>query len=93
MALTYDQQLYYRRSSQDLGVPEGALNFKSDSFTGDGVTIVFILSHSPDQTNFTPIVIVNNVTQGTSQIVIVGTNLTFAVAPALNAIIQVNYQF
>ena len=93
MALTYDQQVYYRRVIQDFGIPEGAGNFKSDTFTGDGATTVFNLNHAPDVTNFTPIVLLNNAFQNGSQISIAGMTLTFITAPPNSSNIQCNYQY
>lgn len=93
MSLTYDQQLYFRKVTQDLGVPEGQANFKEDLFTGDGSTLAFTLTQTPDITNYTPVVLVNNAQQSGSQISISGTTLTFTAAPALNDVIEVNYQY
>lgn len=93
MSLTYDQQLYFRKVTQDLGVPEGQANFEEDIFTGDGSTLAFTLTQTPDVTNYTPVVLLNNTQQSGSQISISGTTLTFVTAPVLNTVIEVNYQY
>jgi len=93
MSLTYDQQTYYRRTNQDLGVPEGNLNFKSDSFTGDGVTTNFALSHTPDQTNYTPFASINDAMQNVSQFSISTSTLVFVTAPAFGLVVRCNYQY
>lgn len=93
MALTYDQQTYYRRTVQDLGVPEGASNFKSDTFTGNGATTAFTLSHAPDLTDYTPVILLNNGMQDTAQASISGTTLTFVTAPIGGSIVRCSYQY
>jgi hypothetical protein len=93
MSLTYDQQMYFRRSAGDLGSPEAPLNWKSDTFLGDGSTLVFTLSHTPDQTNYTPTVTVSGGLQNGEQFSIATATLTFVSAPSNNAPIEVNYQY
>lgn len=93
MALSFDQQTYFRRTTQDFGVPEGATNFKSDSFVGDGTTTNFNLSHAPDLTNYTPVILYGGAMQDTAQAVIVGSVLMFGVAPVFNGVVVCNYQY
>lgn len=93
MALSYDQQMYYRRTNQDLGIPEGNVGFSSDVFTGDGATTNFALAHTPDQTNYTPLVTVNGAVQSSSQFSISTSTLVFVTAPTLGLVVRCNYQY
>jgi hypothetical protein len=59
-----------------------------DTFTGDGTTTVFTLSHS---SSFVINVKIGTTTQATSTYTISGTTLTFNTAPANGAAIEANY--
>lgn len=93
MSLTYNQQIYFRRSIGDLGSPEAPGNWQSDTFIGDGSTTVFALAHAPDQTNFSPVVLVNNKMQDSTGFSISGSTLTMTVALSSFNTIEVNYQY
>lgn len=94
VALTYNDELYYRKSLNDLGVPVGEahLNYKQDSFTGNGATTVFNLSHNPSSTSIVQ-VYVSGVLQVSSQMSIASTVLTFVVAPGNALPILAVYQY
>lgn len=92
--MTYDQELYLRKSLADFGIPvgESGLSYQQDSFTGNGATTVYTLSHTPAST-FPTYLYLAGVLQKTSQVGISGTTVTFTAAPGNGVAILAIYQF
>lgn len=93
MPLPVDTEIYLRRLLSDFGTPSGesGLHYIKDSFTGNGVTTVFNLSHSPS-TSSPPFLYLNTVLEFSPEMyVIVGMVLTFVSAPTGAIIVQYTY--
>ncbi|CAB4203531.1 hypothetical protein UFOVP1382_145 [uncultured Caudovirales phage] len=69
----------------------GAVVDRVDYFTGDGATVAFVLAHLPAADCLPFIFVQGLLYEATADYTIVGTTVTFAVAPILGQRVQIRY--
>lgn len=95
MALSNNNDQYLRHLLADFGTPTGesGLHYLQQAFTGDGVTTVFTLSHTPSSDQPPQVFLATVLQQSPSNYSISGTSLTFVIAPTNLVAIQVVYDY
>jgi hypothetical protein len=91
--MTLPDELYLRTLLDDFGISPGEsdLAYQSDNFTGDGSTLVFILSQTPTS-DYPSFVYLSTILQNFGYTVF-GTTLTFLIAPTSGQPITVSYSY
>jgi hypothetical protein len=99
MSLPIGTEQYLRRMLNDFGIAEGqlGLTYIQDPFTGDGHTVAFTLTHSPNAIG-TPAIYLAGVLQSNDGLqansyTLVGTTLTFSTAPGNSVAILAVYSY